>query len=379
METDHQVSETATPRRGMAWLKAIGCGMLILVLLAALVLFWNREKKASKLQQMLAELDRSDPGWRLEDIEAAREQVPEEENSARVIVDAARLLPKPWPTANFPEEHFRLLPPNEMLSGEDFVRLSRELASARPALTMTAPLADRPRGRHRLHYERNPIATLLTEQQETRPIMSLFVYEAMRQNQRGDSKKALTACRAALNAARSIGDEPLLISQLIRIAGVVLTCRAIERTLGQGEPSPEDMTAMRKLLENEDTTSGLLAAATRGERAAMHQVFEGIERGEISLDELESGLGGKKSNWLKNTAISLWGMDMREDHALFLSLMNRRIQEVQAPMHEQPALEKRYEEEIRRHFVTGPGMPLITRLLLPAMHKVSEAFRRKHA
>src|SRR6185437_13587807 len=131
METDHEVSETATPRRGMGCLKGIGWGVLILAFLVAIGLFWNREKKASKLQQMLAELDRSDPGWRLEDIEAAREEVPDEENSARVIVDAARLLPRPWPTTNFPEEHFRLLPPNEMLSGEDFVRLSRELAPAR--------------------------------------------------------------------------------------------------------------------------------------------------------------------------------------------------------------------------------------------------------
>lgn len=379
MEIDHQVSETARPRRGIAWLKGIGWGVLILAFLVAIGLFWNREKKASKLQEMLAELDRHEPGWRLDDMEAAREEVPEEENSARVIVDAARLLPKPWPTAGFPEEYFRLLPPNEMLSGEDFVRLSRELAHVRPALTTATPLADMPRGRHRLQYERNPIATLLSDQQESRRIMTLLVYEAMRQNQRGDSKKALTACAATLNAARSLGDEPIFISQLIRIAGVTLTCQAIERTLGQGEPQPEDMRAVQKLLENEDTTSGLLVTATRGERAALHKVFEGVERGEISLDELEGSQSGEQANWLKNTAISLWCMDTREDHALFLSLMNRRILEAQAPMYEQAALEKGYEQEVRRQLFTGPGMPLITRFVLPAMTKVCEAFRRKHA
>ena len=106
METDNQISETDRPRSWMAWLKGLGWGVLILAFLAALGLFWNREKRASKLQEMLAEMDRGEPGWRLDDIEAAREVVPEEENSARAIVDAARLLPRTWPPKDFPRGTF---------------------------------------------------------------------------------------------------------------------------------------------------------------------------------------------------------------------------------------------------------------------------------
>jgi hypothetical protein len=378
MEIENELSEMTKSRPWIGWLKITGLVLLILTMLTILGVFWHRDKMASKLQQMLAEMDRTDLGWRLENIEAAREEMPDEDNSARVILEAAKQMPKRWPSADFHEEHYRLAP-NELASGEDFVVLSKELASAREALMIADKLADMPHGRHQIHYDRNPLGTLLPHVQECRNIVSLLLYEAMRRNWKGDSNGALKYCCAALNVGRSIGDEPIIISQLVRIACNVMVCQAIERTLGQGEPSPEDMSQLQKLLEKEDAFSGLLAA-TRGERAMLHQVFELVERGEIPLNMLEgltssSGRGDSQSDRLKNLAISLWRMDTREDNALFLSLMNRRVKEVQLPMHEQIAKEKAFEQEVR-------GLPrnaVITRLLLPAMSKFSEAFRREHA
>src|SRR5579875_1275754 len=133
METEKELPETTKPRSRIGCLKVIGWGLLVLALLAILGVFWNRTKMESKLQKALSELDRTEPGWRWEDIEAAREEVPEEENSARIIVAAAEQMPQRWPSAGFPDEQLRQLPSNEMLSGEDFVRLSKELADARPA------------------------------------------------------------------------------------------------------------------------------------------------------------------------------------------------------------------------------------------------------
>jgi hypothetical protein len=370
METEKQLSETAKPRPSMSLLKFLGWGVLILTVLTVIALMWNRGRMASRLQGTLVELDRTEPGWRAEEIEVAREDVPEEDNSARVVVAAAQRLPQRWPTKDFPEEHYRLLPSNVKLSDADFVRLSRELAGVRPALDVAVKLADMPRGRHRLHYERNPIASLLPDQQESRRIMTLLVYEAMRRNQKGESEDALTACRAALNAARSLGDEPFIVSQLIRIAGVTLSCQAIERTLAQGESPPEEMSALQKLLENEDAFPGLLLAV-RGERALFHKAFEAVERGDLSVEELIDS----RDDWLQSTAIALWRMDTRQDHALFLSLITRHINDVQQPMPEQAAREKQFEQEVR----ALPKQAVLTRYLLPAMSKVGEAFRRKHA
>jgi hypothetical protein len=369
----HETFEPDRQRSRMGCLKYVGWGALILAIVVAIGIFGNRVQNANQLQKMLAEMDSTEPGWRMEEIEAARETVPEEENSARIVVAAAERLPKQWPSKDFHEEDSHFGPPNEKMSEADFLLLSRELASVKSALETAIKLADMPRGRHRIVWESNPIATLLPDQQESRRIMKLLCYEAVRLSQKGETKEALTACRAALNAARSLGDEPIYISQLIRIAGATRACKAIERTVAQGEPPVEDMRVLQKLLENEDALS-LLLAATRGERASLHRVFEGVERGEISLRELE-GTTGTSSNWLEGSVIDLWRMDTDEDHALALSLMTRRIKEIQRPMPEQAALEKQFEQDVRNM----PRTAYITYLLLPALSKISEAFRRKHA
>lgn len=378
MEIENELSETMKPRPWTGWLRGIGWIVLIFALLVILGVFLNRGMMASKLQESMVEMDRSDPGWRLEDIEAARADIPYEENSAHVILTAAEQIPRPWPSKELVEEHFRSLPPAEMLSDEDFACLSRELARARMALTTASKLADMPRGRHRIFYAPNPLATLLPHAQECRNLVTMLVYEAMRCNQKGDSKKALNSCRAALNAGRSIGDEPIFISQLVRTACVLLACQAIERTLAQGEPPSEDMGALQKLLEDEDAFPGLFIA-TRGERAAMHQVFAAVERGDVSLKDLEGGTGMRSGedmgDWLQNTALSFWRMDTRADNALFLSLMTRRLKEAQRPMHEHSELDKQFEQDVR----ALPKNAYITRVLLPAMSKISESFRRKHA
>jgi hypothetical protein len=365
---DESFENENLPRPWPRWLKRIGWVLLMLTILAAGRAIWNHGQKASKLQETLAEMDRVEPGWRLEEIEAAREEIPEEENSAPVVLAAARLMPPQWLPSDF-FEHLRLVAPSEKLTDEDFDRLTKELAKARPALDMAGKLADMPRGRYHIHHDRNPIATLLPHLQQSRELVSLLVYEAMRQNQKGETKKALTSCRAALNAARSPGDEPIIISQLVRNAGVTLACQAIERTLAQGEPPPEDMAALQKLLENEDAFPSLLLA-TRGERAMLHKVFEVVENGIVSMDELAQA----RSGWLESTFVSMWRMDTRQDNALFLSLMTRRIAEVQLPMHEQAAAEKRFEQDAREL----PKTAVITRLLMP-VPKMGEAFRRKHA
>src|SRR2546429_1285580 len=53
-------------------------------------------------QAAVAEADRSDPNWRLVDLENERALVPAEENSALQVLKACALIPRPWPSP--PEE-----------------------------------------------------------------------------------------------------------------------------------------------------------------------------------------------------------------------------------------------------------------------------------
>src|SRR5260370_20310345 len=58
--------------------------------------YYARSKARADLEKIIAELDRADPRWRLEDIEADRQPVPADKNSANTVIAVHRLLPKNW-------------------------------------------------------------------------------------------------------------------------------------------------------------------------------------------------------------------------------------------------------------------------------------------
>src|SRR5713101_7043643 len=83
------------------WFKRAGIFLLILLVgWACRHVYWHH-KVSRELQEALAELDRTDPGWRLQDIEAARAAVPEKQNSAVVVAESFRWLPQSWPGREF--------------------------------------------------------------------------------------------------------------------------------------------------------------------------------------------------------------------------------------------------------------------------------------
>lgn len=374
MEIERESIQTTKPRR--RWLKRIGCGLMILTLglmIPAIAAWtWRHQAAQQRLHEALAELDRTDPGWRLEEIEAAREQIPEKENSARVVIAASGLLPKRWPLKAF-DDTFGHLEPEKQLDPEDFAWLKEELEGMQPALEEARKLSKLPRGRHHVIYERNTLETRLNDQAQAQRIAKLLVYDALRHSQNGDGKNALTSCRAALNVARSLGDEPITISQLLRSACVISSCRAIEQTLVQSEPSAEELISLQRALEIEDTHRDLLIVM-RGERANWHALFKAVEDGDVSLN----GLAGVRWGWFDYAIVSIGRMDTCEDHVLMLSLMACAIANAQLPMHEQFEAERQLDrkvQEVRRL----PRRPLLTGLLMSPMTKRGGSSRRYHA
>jgi hypothetical protein len=360
-------------RRWRPWLLGLGLSLLLMLAIGAAAYLYWRQGVHRRLAEALAELDATDPGWRLADIEKARADVPEDENSARVTVAVNRLLPEKWPAPDFAEP-FDELPAGVRLDAEQLARLAKGLEEARPAVEEARKLVDLPRGRHRITYLRNPLETRLEDQQRVRQVVALLEYDSLRLAHDGQADDAVHSCRAELNAARSLGDEPFMVSQLIRIACVHRACRAAERVLGLGEPGPAVLAKLQRLLEDEDRHPGLLIAA-RGERGVDQALFDAFESGEMTLGEL-SGPAGARPSWRER----VYGFAMRDlrraEHPLMLALMSRRVAEVrELPSHEQVEAGQAFEAEAR-------GLPpgaVFTRLLLPAVSKIGEADRRKHA
>src|SRR5262249_19553767 len=150
-------------------------------------LWQYRGERAGQLEEAVAALDKDDPHWRLADIEERREQVPEAQNSAGAVVNAARLLPRGWPARSF-EEGVRDLDraPNARLDPDKAALLRKEMTDQAAALAEARKLAAMPRGRHRLSIAFNPLGTNLDEQQASRTVAVLLRFDALDRAQEGD-------------------------------------------------------------------------------------------------------------------------------------------------------------------------------------------------
>jgi hypothetical protein len=273
MSASDRVSELIDRPAGFVWRRA-GVGVVVLIVVLVGVGFvWQwlgHEDSSSRLfRDTIAALDASDPDWRLEGIERTRVNLPEADNSARVVVKAFSLLGGGFPPAPL-DETFRHVEhaPNVRLDAARARLLERELFARATALAEARRLAGMPRGRHHLSFGAHPLTVRLNDQNNTRPVAALLQFDAMNRAHEGDIRGALESCRAALNAGRSLDDEPFIISQFIRMVCISVACNAVERVLAQGEAADGDLALLQKLLELEEKHPTLLVAF-RGERALL--------------------------------------------------------------------------------------------------------------
>ena len=124
------------------------------------------------------------------------------------------------------------------------------------------------------------IDTPLPETQGTRSVARLLEADAALRADDGDSDGALDSCRGILATARSIGDEPMLISQLARIAADSVAMKAAQRVLGQGEPSDAACAAASR--DPRRASSAILARRHEGRARHDHGIGSADRSGKDS-------------------------------------------------------------------------------------------------
>jgi hypothetical protein len=358
----------ATPPR-RSWWRRWGVKLMLTIVpciaLLAANFAYRHYRAVAGVEAAVAALDRDEPGWRLHEIEAARPVIPDDENSALVVSRAFALLPPRWPPTEL-SERFADQQPQARLRDEDTAWLSDELCQRQDALVEARKMADLPKGRHPITYKRDFISTLLPTQQNARALMNLLQFDGMLQVQEGDLKGALRSCRALLNTARSIGDEPLLISQLVRMAGVSIACQAVQRVLAQGQPESEDLLEVQKLLEDEAKFRRLLVGA-RGERGGAHECLDALECGDIT----SSDIAGTRPSWSGRLIDAVARDRIREQHPGLLAMESEIVRIADMPAHKRAEAMAVLEAKVQNE----PEGSVI-RLLMPAMTKIDAAARR---
>jgi hypothetical protein len=364
------------PRRWRRWL-GILFGLFLLWLLAGygyFVLVTDRD-----LAEAMAEADReSTGGWQLEDVEARREQVPDAENAALIVLKVKKLLPEPWPAdpedaANSVQpwiEQFRNLPPEVQLPAAQLRWVRANLAQVEPARAEARKLIGMTRGRFPLVWGESPWETKL-HSPAARDAAVLLRFEAALASQDGAADNAVALVRGLFGAARSVGDEPTLISSLIRLACDAQAVAALERALAQGEPSLRELEAVQALLEKEAVDAGapMFTQAMRGERAGMHKTLLNLRDRADSLATITGSKGG-----VETTVTNIVGPTLaRRSHGTMLKLLNEYVAATQLPFDHQPAAMERLDRRVKQ---AKMDYDVVTALLMPAIMKVGEAHRR---
>jgi hypothetical protein len=375
-EADRDLEGTDKPRKSVVKRLLLGSAVVVALLggLAYLQSSWQGKKVRRSLEETLAWLDETDPGWRLEDIEKARPAPPEERDSAVLLKAARRLVPAGAPNEKELERLAPPPPPPELLDPERAALLEKELLAVEAALAEARKVADMPAGRHAIVHASNPIATLLPQVQEMREVARLLQLDALRWGQRGDGERAMRSAAACFNTGRSFGDEPFLISQLVRNACIQVAAGAIERALAVSEPPEKTLADVQALVELEEAHPTLLVGL-RGERAIQHELMASLTDGSVPRKSLFADF---PSELRPDKLMERWqgAAPMRREHPLLLRVMSRAIDVARLPAHEQAAGEEALREEIDR---LPRQSSVLTRAMLPATEKVGVACRRKLA
>jgi hypothetical protein len=288
------------PPRKQLWRRILlACVFVVFAGIAALW-GWVQWKARHSLQLAVAEADRLDPGWRLLDQMAARRHIPDTVNSAGRVADVAMRMPVRWPQSEHPsiERLTRLIPGSEdtpdqdanndlsaALSAkdiEDAVRkapanvaltediekgVERLLKPLSKALIAARSMAGAGEGRYEFSLGEVAIAFDIPHIEAARSVFRMLSLDSANQSQLRKIDDALTSARGIIGVARSIGDEPVELSQLVRLALRKAALSAILRALGQGEATDPVLAAVQDDLAHE-SEHDLLLCAMRAQRAA---------------------------------------------------------------------------------------------------------------
>ena len=183
-------------------------------------------------------------------------------------------------------------------------------------------------------------------------------------------------CEAILGAGRSIGDEPFMISALVRIAIGSVALQSVRRVLSQGEPSDASLGRLQATVADE-LAQPLLVIPLRGELAAYTELIRRVGYGELPITAL-SGTN-KPGEGIPNPAESPWAkLWFDYQIVVYLEWMNEAIAIAKRPAAEHKARWIAWQARADRIMQTSVEKftVVLPILLSPAVPATGTAFLR---
>jgi hypothetical protein len=360
---------TAWPR-----LRRFSIRLAILALILAAILVggygYIRSTGGRELESALAETDRLDPYWRLEDLEAHRRpRPPLNENGFEHIMAAMRVAPsKPWPQPSFPQfdsdrdyqkrvvaaltkslkEYDQRAP--VLLNEEEDRVLRAELERGKETVAMLRKMVDFSTGRGpSLVPARGTLLPVAPPYMEAWRAGTMLAADARVRIQDSDIARALHDASALLHISWTLAEEPHVVAQVVRRGLDWLAAEVLERTLAGGVASEVELASLQRELERPGLDAGY-DLVFRGSRAFYDRILEDAQTGAISWSELRGLV--YPATPIEITAriemavrFAILCSNIAVERARFLRRINALIAISRAPLHER---QKAYREMIAR-------------------------------
>ncbi len=350
------------------WLGRATLALLVVVLTTPLIYHVVvRAQGRRELDAVLAQLDRNDPGWRLDDIvRATNAKLPPDDRNPFVLATAANdLLP---PNSKERSKNFPVWPaaePNVLLDTATKARFVVVFRGMEPTIDLARGLADLPdAGGNVIVMPANPLNREMGRESDLGLMQRILRADAVLLAEDGKYDKAVRSVRAALATARALGDDPSCIGQRARVGAGVAAVRAIEGVLNLGEPGAGLAELQAELVRESEVPKFLVGM--RGERACFERICAFIDSGAASDDVTAKGyhfIEARLQSLLIQTHLG-------SDQAFGLQLLTRYIAVAELPPYARLAA-----------LQALPSVPLdprkmLTRILIPYVKNFCESTLR---
>jgi hypothetical protein len=349
------------PRRRKRRLVLIVAG-LITLLVAALagLFFYNQHLAETALDEAIAEADRLDPGWRLEDIDKQRTAVPLEQNAAVHIHASATLVS--GIVLGLSNDELQIIseePPQFQIDPEIAGKLRKVMDRLLQAEALAHKAAPLKTGWYPYQWTPNIIGTLVPHVEQVREVGEHLNYLAMLQSQDGKHDEAWQTSLTILCVPRSFGEDPFLITALVRMGLRARSVASFERCLAHGTVSDTLLAEAQRQLA-EEAKEPIFLHALRGERATMDAMMTNLEAGRIKLIDIFPPGSVSEIEWLYRIP----GHSAKKDHAWILRFLTEAVENAKLP----PTQMRAKMQELEPKFKDGP---LLTHFLMPPVPRLA--------
>lgn len=223
------------------------------------------------------------------------------------------------------------------------------------------------------------ISTLLPHAQQVRAAARFLDLEASVRMHRGDHAAATQSLICQLRVGESLRDEPIIVSQLVRIAVFGVFTERLKEYLAWGQATDEELAQLQAAVAEVDIPHSL-TRALQGERAIAYQTV-------ISSDmQALDGMGGRPSSVPIGSLTGNQSLaNLRPgDSAMVLTLLTEMVEASKAPFpqasEEAAAADARLQQFFAddqkqfvwdRHVLTQMLLPALTRMLQVSMERTA--------